>query len=54
MKKTPPMWIVIPDATLVTSTLGVNSNPVLKQMLEKDYLLMGNDAWHQYYRHKEN
>ncbi|NDW10532.1 hypothetical protein [Dysgonomonas sp. 520] len=50
LKKTPPRWIVIPNPYIAHSTKGVDSNPVLKDMIKNDYELKGEDFNHKYYR----
>ena len=53
LESKPPKWIVIPDARIVNSTVGVDSNPLLKRMLENDYTLKGEDRNHKYYKRKD-
>lgn len=45
-----PKWIVIPEYRIVTWVVGVESNPILKKLLEEQYTLEGNDINHKYYR----
>lgn len=52
LTNTPPKWIVIPSKELVSWTDGIDSNPILKNLLYNDYLLVDNDINHDYYHRK--
>lgn len=54
LKNTPPRWIVIPGYNIVPWVKGVDSNPVLKELIKKRYILKATDINHQYYRRKDD
>lgn len=50
LTETPPKWIVIPEYQVATWVVGVESNPILKKLIEEQYILEAQDINHKYYR----
>ncbi|MDH6355384.1 hypothetical protein M2132_001725 [Dysgonomonas sp. PH5-45] len=52
LRTTPPKWIAIPRPETQYPITGVDSNPVLKEVLQNEYEEKGKDFVHSYYRRK--